>query len=84
MVAVHTSSVRIAEDIYREAEQIARRRNISFNALVQEALKKEIEAAQDREMYEAATLLGQDAEMCDVDYAFAAQAEVALSNEPSF
>ena len=42
---------------------------------------KVVYQAQDQEMYEAATLLGQDAEMSSVDFAWSAQAEVALTNE---
>lgn len=79
--SVHTASVRIPENVFRESEKIARRRKISFNALVQQALLREIEAEQEREMYEAATLLGMDAASCDVDYALYAQSEVMLKNE---
>lgn len=34
-----------------------------------------------REMYEAASILSQDAEVCRVEYAFAAQAEVVLADD---
>jgi len=81
VTSVHTASVRIPEDVYRESEKIAKRRKISFNALVQQALQREIEAEQEQEMYEAATLLGIDAATCDVDYAIYAQSEVMLRNE---
>ena len=78
--AVHTLSVRVDEQTFQESKRIAEQRAMSFNALVQEALRRVIEAEQEREMYEAATLLGQDAEMNDVEYARHAQAEVALGD----
>ena len=78
---VRAFSVRVPETLYQEASQIAERRNLSINALVGEALTKIVSQAQDQEMYEAATLLGLDAEMSSVDFAFGAQAEVALTNE---
>jgi len=40
-----------------------------------------IEEERDEEMDGAATLIGRDSEMCDVEYAFAAQSEVALVDD---
>ena len=78
---VRAFSVRVPETLYIEAHRVAVRKNLSINALVGEALMKVVDQAQDQEMYEAATLLGQDAEMSSVDFAWSAQAEVALANE---
>jgi hypothetical protein len=75
---VHTLSLRVPEDIYRQAAEVARRRNISFNLFVQEQLQRVIEEELDRELYEAAELLGSHPEECDVSYADEAQAELAL------
>lgn len=73
----HALSLRVPDDLYEEAKTITRRRRISFNALVEETLRKEIAAEQEREMYEAASLLAEDAES-NVDFAFFAQFEVVL------
>lgn len=74
-------SVRIPETLYADAHRIAESRNLSVNALVSEALTRVVNQAHDSEMYEAATLLGLDAEMSNVEFALEAQAEVALTNE---
>ena len=75
----HVTSLRLPDEVYKEAAIILRRRGVSFNAFVEETIRKEILAEQEREMYEAATLLGADAET-NVDFAFDAQAEVALKD----
>jgi predicted DNA-binding ribbon-helix-helix protein len=71
------TSVRLEETVYQEAKIIARRRGVSMNTLIDKVLRQEIAMEQETEMYNAATLLGQDADS-DVDYAFAAQAEIVL------
>lgn len=79
--AMLTTSVRIPERMYRQSRRIAAKRKLSFNALVGEALSKIIDEERDREMYEAATLLGADLEECSVEYARHAQSEVMLRDE---
>lgn len=78
---VRTLSVRVPEPLYRETRLIAERSKVSINALVNRALAKVVREAQDSEMYEAATLLGEDSEMSDVEFAFGAQAEVVMAHE---
>lgn len=73
----HATSLRLSDDVFEGAKSIIRRRGVSFNAFVEETLRREIAAEEEREMYEAATLLGTDPET-NVDFAFAAQADVAL------
>jgi predicted DNA-binding ribbon-helix-helix protein len=68
-------SVRLEETVYEETKVIAKRRGVSMNALIDSVLRHEIALEQEREMYEAATLLGKDADS-NVDFAFAAQADV--------
>ena len=77
---VRAFSVRVPEALYTEVHRVAASRNLSVNALVSEALAGVVEQAHDRDMYEAATLLGLDAEASEVEFAFAAQAEVARAN----
>lgn len=75
----HTTSLRLSDDVYKEAAAIITRRGVSFNAFVEETIRKEILAEQEREMYDAATLLGSDPDS-NVDFAFEAQSEVALKD----
>jgi hypothetical protein len=73
----HAMSLRMSDEVYEEAKSIIRRRGVSFNAFVEETIRKEIAAEREREMFEAASLLGTDPDT-DVEFAFGAQAEVAL------
>ena len=74
-------TVRLQPDLYEAATQVARKHGRSLNALVQQGLEEIIRAEENREMYEAATLIGMDGAECDMAYAFAAQAEVILHDE---
>ena len=76
--AATTISVRLPEELHRKSREAAKRRNLSLNALVQESLAAVIQAEEERLFYESFTLLGQDAEMCAVEYALLAQREVML------
>jgi hypothetical protein len=80
-MSLHTLSLRVPEDVYKASVEIARKRKVSFNVLVQEELQRMIREDHDREMYEAGTILGEDPDMCDVSYAVHAQAEVMLRDE---
>jgi hypothetical protein len=75
----HTTSLRLPDDLFEEAKPIVQRRGGSFNSFVEHLLRREIAAEQEREMVEAARLLASDAE-ANVDFAFAAQSEVALGD----
>jgi hypothetical protein len=76
----HVTSLRLPDDVYAEILPIIRRRGMSFNAFVEDTLRRELQAEMDREMYEAGTILGDDPGS-DVDFALAAQAEVVLRDQ---
>ncbi len=69
-------TVRLQPKLYAAAAQLARKRGRSLNALIQQGLEEILQAEEEREMDEAATLLSGDALACDIEYAFPAQAEV--------
>ena len=71
-------TVRLQPELYEAATQVARKHGRSLNALIQQSLEEAVRVEEGRELYEAATILGSDAEAADVDYAFPAQAEVIL------
>jgi|GEM_PF-1389979 len=73
-----TLTVRLDPKLYEAATRLSKKRRLSLNALLQESLQRLLKEAEDRELFEAAELLGQFPEECDVEYAFAAQSEVAL------
>ncbi len=74
-------TLRLRPDVYQAAANLARRRSQSLNSLIQESLALRIKVEEDRELFEAAELLGQFPDECNVEYAFAAQAEAALRVE---
>ena len=74
-------TVRISPNVYESSRIIARKRQISLNALIQQSLEALIWAEEEQASDDAYTLLGQNAEECDVEYAIYAQAEVMLGND---
>jgi len=75
---VKSFTVRMAPEIYEAFTELASKRCMSLNALIQDCLASAIKVEEDREMYNAAEILSLDIEECSVEYAFAAQSEVAL------
>jgi hypothetical protein len=74
-------TIRLPENIYQESVKAAKAKNISFNSLTQEGLLKILREQREKDLYDAFTLVGQDAEESDVEYAIHAQAEVMLRDE---
>lgn len=76
-------TVRLTPELYEAASEIAQQCHISLNALLQESLLQTLRANEEQARYHAYSALGQEIEMCDVEYAIHAQAEVMLHGEPS-
>ena len=74
-------TLRLPPDLYQTGQEIAQQRHISLNALVQEGLQAVIRMEQQRRLYDDFSLLGEDVEGCNVEYAFAAQREVIMGDE---
>ncbi|MBI3947893.1 MAG: hypothetical protein HY321_18380 [Armatimonadetes bacterium] len=77
----NTISIRLPADICHSSRELAKRRGISLSALVQESLKAAVDEEEDQRFYDSFTLLGQDMEMSDVEYALPAQREVMLGGD---
>ena len=73
-----TLTLRLTPDLYFAAQRVARRRAVSLNTLLQESLASTLRAEEERQRYEDYSLLGQEAEICEAEYAIHAQAEVML------
>jgi hypothetical protein len=71
-----TLTVRLPLDLYQASSEVAKRRHISLNALVQEGLNAVMQAEDYTRLYEAFGQLGDDAEESDVEFAAHAQWEV--------
>ena len=76
-----TLTIRLTPHLFEAAQDVAKRRDVSLNALVSESLEAAIRYSQERARFEEYTLLGQDMEGCDVTYALAAQTEVMTSDQ---
>ncbi len=77
-----TLTVRLPEDLYRNTAEVARKRGVSLNRLVQESLAQIIRDAHAAELYDAFSLVGEDAEETNVEFALQAQWEV-VTDEPA-
>jgi predicted transcriptional regulator len=80
-VATKTLTVRLPLDLYETSHELAQRRKISLNALMQESLTAMLKAEEYARLYEAFGRLGEDAEESDVEFAAHAQWEVVNRGE---
>lgn len=76
MPATKALTVRLPADLYHTSSELARRRKVSLNTLIQEGLAAILNAEEEARLYEAFGELGEDAEGADVEYALPAQWEV--------
>jgi predicted DNA-binding protein len=76
--SVQTLSLRLPVELHARTVAAAKYCNTSLNTLIQEALDRYVAEQEERQLFDAFTELGADAEMSDVSFAFEAQAEVAL------
>lgn len=74
----HALTVRLPDQVYRAARNMADRRGISINRLVQEAIAEKAEKAVGERLRRAYDMLGEDAAEADVEGFFAIQAEALL------
>ena len=81
MSDIKTLSVRLPRELYARSAESARRRKKSLNAFLQEGLRRAVEAEEEQALKESFDRLGEDAELCNVEYAFAAQREVIMRDE---
>ena len=75
---IGTLSVRLPASLKSRAARAAEARQVSFNTFVTRLIEDAVRVAEEKELYDAYTALGSDLPFCDVEFAFAAQAEVAL------
>lgn len=75
---IGTLSVRIPSYLKARAAKVAQSQQISFNTFVTHLIEKAVKETEEKELYDAFSELGSDPELSDVEFAFQAQAEVAL------
>jgi len=74
----HALTVRLPDSIYRAARNMADRRGISINRLVQEAIAEKAEKSVEERLSQAYDMLAGDSAETDVEKLFAIQAEALL------
>ena len=74
----HALTVRLPDPVYRAARNMADRRGISINRLVQEAIAEKAKKSVEERLSQAYDLLAEDFAETDVESSFAIQAEALL------
>lgn len=74
-------TLRLEESLYTRAKEAAAAHKTSFTAFVQTALYEVLKREEQKNLYEAFSLVGQDSEESDVDFALHAQQEVTGNHE---
>jgi predicted DNA-binding ribbon-helix-helix protein len=74
----HALTVRLPDHVYQAARNMAGRRGISINRLVQEAIAEKAEKSMEERLSRAYDLLAVDSEEADIENSFAIQAEALL------
>jgi len=75
-------TVRLPMDLYEAGSKVARRRHVSLNRLVQDSLRAVLKDEADKALYDDFSLAALEKDEVDVEYAFDAQREVVLRDEP--
>ena len=76
----HALTVRLPESVYRAARNMADRRGISMNRLVQEAIAEKAEKSVEERLSRAYDMLAEDTAETDIEKSFAIQAEALLDD----
>lgn len=74
----HALTIRLSDPVYQAARNMADRRGISINRLVQEAIAEKAEKSVEERLSRAYDLLAADPAATDVESCFAIQAEALL------
>lgn len=77
-------TLRIKPEIHAAIINLALQKQMSVNSLIEQQLGALVRETDEKKRYDAYTLLGQDAEMCNVEYAIHAQSEVIFGEEMKF
>jgi len=76
-----TVTLRLPADLCHQATELARQRNQSISALLNEDIQRLLKENSDRALSDAFDLLSEFSDECNVDYAFSVQAEAVLRDE---
>lgn len=74
-------TLRLEEEIYTRVKEIAKKRHTSFTAFVQGVLADVLKKEEQKALYDAFSLAGEDKESAEVEFAVSAQREVVERHE---
>ncbi len=77
----HTLTLRLPQELYERASNLARQRQQSVNALLQEGVQRLLQEEEKRALSDGVDLLACYPVECNVDDALSPQAEVVLGNQ---
>ncbi len=66
-------TLRLPSDLYRKTKIIAQKKGKSFTGYIRELLEEKLKEEEKKELFDAFSLVAEDIEEVDVDYAFEAQ-----------
>ncbi|MHB9132008.1 MAG: hypothetical protein ACYDBB_13110 [Armatimonadota bacterium] len=69
-------TIRLSDSLYAQSRELAKKRHISVNALIQQSLEEFAHSEKERMLYDAFTLVGEETREANAEYALPAQSEV--------
>ena len=73
-------TLRLPIELYEKTKIIAQKERKSFTGYVRELLEEKVKEEEKKALFDAFSLVAEDIDDVDVDYAFEAQREVVLKN----
>ena len=71
-------TLRLPPEIYEGAKEVAKNEGKSFSCYIQELLEERLKEERRKRLFDAFSLVAEDEEEVDVEYAFEAQKRVVL------
>jgi len=71
-------TLRLPPEIYKGAKEMAKERGKSFSGYICELLEERLREERGRRLFDAFSMVAEDTEEVDVEYAFEAQRQVVL------
>jgi hypothetical protein len=69
-------TIRLPFDLYEESREIAQEHKVSINMLILDCLRRSVQERAEKKLYEAFSIIAEDPEEANVEFAMAAQQEV--------
>ena len=81
-MALKALTLRIDQDLYEEAKNVARKEHRSMNAFIEKLITEKIKENEQKLLLDEFSLVGQSEEDTDIEIYFHAQKEVVFNEKP--